>query len=118
MRKCDIIVDRYDKNYSFASKINIVFQNKYLYIGVTVFMNIFSLSKSATLVLIYGLYAVLCHSVAVIIVVTESTFCTSEAIAIKYAPMLEYSVMSLVLILAGALLIEITVRDIQKHNKK
>ena len=77
-------------------------------------MNIFSLSRASVLVLIYGLYAVLCHSLAVFFITITSGLCTAEALTMKYAPMLEYSVMSLTLILAGSLLVEITVRDIKK----
>ncbi|MBE6549335.1 MAG: hypothetical protein E7670_02800 [Ruminococcaceae bacterium] len=79
-------------------------------------MNKFSLNRYSELVLIYGLYSVLCHSVAVFFNVLSSSLVTAEALALKYAPMLEHSIMSLVLILIGALLIEITVRDIKNKG--
>ena len=77
-------------------------------------MNIFSLSRASARVLIYGLYAVLCHSVAVFFTVLSSGLGSASALALTFAPMLEYSVMSLTLILAGSLLVEITVRDTKK----
>lgn len=72
-------------------------------------MNIFTFSKPSALVLIYGLYSVLCHSVFVLFGALSSGASSSQALAIKYAPMLEHSVMSLVLVIGGALLIEITI---------
>ena len=79
-------------------------------------MNIFpfELSKKSALVLIYGLYAVLCHSVAVFFNALTSGLCSADALALKYAPMLEHSVMSFVLILIGGLLVELTIRDTKK----
>ncbi len=77
-------------------------------------MNIFTLSKYASLVLIYGLYAVLCQAVGIFFNASSNVGISAEALALKYAPMLEHSVMSLVLILIGALLIEITIRDVKK----
>jgi hypothetical protein len=77
-------------------------------------MNIFSLNRYSSIVLIYGLYAVLCQAVAIFFNVISSAGSSGQALALKYAPMLEHSVMSFVLILIGALLIEITVRDTKK----
>ncbi len=77
-------------------------------------MNIFSLSRASALVLIYGLYAVLCHSIAVFFLANSSGLRSGTALALTYAPMLEYSVMSLTLILVGSLLVEITIRDTKK----
>lgn len=79
-------------------------------------MNILSLSRASSLVLIYGLYAVLCHSVAVFFNALTSGLCSADALALIYAPMLEHSVMSLTLILIGGLLVEITVRDIKNNQ--
>ena len=77
-------------------------------------MNIFSFSRVSALVLIYGLYTVLCHSVAIFFLALTSGICYGDALALKYAPLLEHSVMSFVLILIGALLIELTIRDTKK----
>lgn len=77
-------------------------------------MNIFTLSKYSSLVLTYGLYAVLCQAVGIFFNVISNAGISAEALALKYAPMLEHSVMSLLLILIGAFLIEITIRDIKK----
>lgn len=77
-------------------------------------MNIFTFSKFSSLILIYGLFSVLCHATAIFFSAISSFESSSETLALKYAPMLEHSVMSLVLILIGVLLIEITIRETKK----
>ena len=79
-------------------------------------MNILALHKLSCRFLIYGTYAVLCHAVAVFFNVLTSKHCSPEFLALRYVPFLEHSIMSLVLILAGGLLIEITLSDIKKNR--
>ena len=76
-----------------------------------------ALSGLSVKILIYGIYSVLCHVVAILFDVLSSTSVSSNALALRYAPMLEYSVMSFTLVLIGVLLTEITLRDIRNAKK-
>ncbi len=79
-------------------------------------MNIFTLHKLSFSFLIYGIYSVLCHTVTVFFHVLANNGGSSELLVLRYAPWLEHSIMSLLLILAGGLLIEITLLDIKKNR--
>ena len=76
-----------------------------------------ALSGLSVKLLIYGTYSVLCHVAAILFHVLSSTSVSSSALALEYAPMLEYSIMSLTLILLGVLLTEITFRDIRNAKR-
>ena len=81
-------------------------------------MNILALHKLSCRFLIYGMYTVLCHTVAVFFNVITNEHCSSAFLTLRYVPFLEHSIMSLVLILAGGLLIEITLRDTKEKSSK
>ena len=59
-------------------------------------------------VLIYGLFAALCHAVFILLHVLTGGILSAAVLAIRYVPMLEHTLMSILIVLIGALLIEIT----------
>ena len=66
-------------------------------------MNRFSL-----LLLTYGFFSVLCQVVAILFSVLEfSAKISAQALCLRFAPHLEYPLMSLTLLLGGALLLEL-----------
>lgn len=64
-------------------------------------------------ILIYGLYSVLCHAAFILFSALTSGISSSAALTIRYAPMLEHTFMSMLIVAVGAFLTEITV---QKHG--
>ena len=74
--------------------------------------NIFSLSRQSFLLLAYGLFAVLCQ-LAMILLHTQlrAESVLSPLLAHQFAPMLEHSLMSLVILVMGTYLIERTYRE-------
>ena len=76
-------------------------------------MNIFTLHKLSFKFLVYSLYCVLCHSVAVLFYAITSHIESSALLTLKFAPFLEHSIMSLTITIIGGLLIEITLLQIQ-----
>ena len=75
----------------------------------------FNLSLIAYKILLYGLYSVVCHGVLIMLCVVTSNVSNGRALAILFAPMLEYTVMSLTIILSGALLADTVYKDLYKN---
>ncbi len=77
--------------------------------------NIFSLSRPSFLLLAYGLFAVLCQ-LAMILLHTQihSEAVLSPLLALRFAPMLEHSLMSLVILAVGTYLTERTCRELER----
>ena len=70
-------------------------------------MQILSLSYR---LLVYGIYAVLCQTVALFLLILSADSSISlSVIAHRYLPLFEYPLMSLALLLSGALLIDYTI---------
>ena len=75
--------------------------------------NLFSFSRPSLRLLSYGLFAVLCQ-LAMILLHTQlrAESVLSPLLALRFAPMLEHSLMSLVIIAIGTYLIERTCREL------
>ena len=65
--------------------------------------------------LIYGLFAVICNLVAILFL-TRSTDSPAYILSHKFAPFLEYPIMTVVILVAGAMLFDITAAE--QENKK
>ena len=85
-------------------------------------MNIFpffipkpSLSRPTRLLLTYGLYAVLCQlSMILLHTLVYAEHVSGALLSLHFAPMLEHSSVSLVILAIGTYLIERTILDCQK----
>lgn len=73
-------------------------------------MYIFEFSRPARLLLIYGLFASLCHAVAILFLSQAELCAPSELLFHRIFPLLEHSLMSFILVLLGSLGIEYAVR--------
>ena len=69
-------------------------------------MNVFTFSKPANLLLHYGLFAVICHSVFIFLLSTTLEDHSMLVFTTRVFPMLEHSLVSFVSILVGALGLE------------
>ena len=69
-------------------------------------MNLFSKNRFSLPFLTYGIFASLCHATGVLLGAHLSGIECGGVLFHRYFPMLEYSLMSFVLTLSGALLIE------------
>lgn len=72
-------------------------------------MNLFSKCRFSLYFLTHGVFASLCHAVGVFLTVRLSGISHGELLFHRYFPLLEHSLMSFVLTLAGAILIEYVV---------
>lgn len=65
------------------------------------------ISKPAKLLLHYGFFAVLCQSVMILFcILCEDSSVSDEVLRYRYVPYLEYPLMSLSILIGGALLID------------
>ena len=69
-------------------------------------MKLFSKSSFPACFLTYGSFASLCHATAVLLTARLSNILSGEVLFHRYFPMLEYSLMSFILTLGGAILLE------------
>ena len=69
-------------------------------------MYFFSLSTLSARFCIYSLFATLCHALGVLLAASLECHLPADLLFHRYFPMLEHSLMSLVLTLGGTLLIE------------
>ena len=67
-------------------------------------MNKMSLKIASRLLCHYGFFASICHAVAILFSATLLKSATGEVYFHRFFPMLEYSLTSFILVLAGALL--------------
>ena len=72
-------------------------------------MYFFSLSTLSSRFCVYSLFAALCHAVGVLLAASLECQLPADLLFHRYFPMLEHSLMSLVLTLGGTLLIEYAV---------
>ena len=81
-------------------------------------MHIFSFSKPSRLLLHYGLFVTLCHLCAVVLLSSTFPVRCEIIFRLRIFPMLEHSLMSLVIILVGVLGLEYIFKDIDKDKNK
>ncbi len=67
-------------------------------------MNKMSLKIASRLLCHYGIFAILCQTTAILFCATSLVGATGEVYFHRFFPMLEYSLTSFILVLAGALL--------------
>ena len=70
----------------------------------------FEFSRPSRLFLIYGLFASLCHAVAILFCAISELGAPPDLMFHIIFPMLEHSLMSFVLVLLGAIVIELAIR--------
>ena len=70
----------------------------------------FEFSRLSRLFLIYGLFASLCHAVAILFCAISELGASPDLMFHIIFPMLEHSLMSFVLVLLGAIVIELAIR--------
>lgn len=66
-------------------------------------MHIFSFSRTSKRFLHYGLFTVICHVTAILLLATTSQFTNGVVLFHRFFPMLEHSLISFVTILFGVL---------------
>lgn len=71
-------------------------------------MSKITLSRYSTLLLHYGLFAIICHSVAIFLYSTTLPIISSLTFSHIVFPMIEHSIVSFIAILIGAVGIEYT----------
>ena len=64
-------------------------------------MNIFSFSKASSLFLIYSLFALICHTTFILLLMQTSKIHDPNILFHLFFPMIEHSLMSFVIILIG-----------------
>jgi hypothetical protein len=69
-------------------------------------VHILTFSRPARLLLIYGLFSVICHAVAILLVARTQANMPPDLMFHIIFPLLEHSIMSFVLVLFGAIGIE------------
>ena len=77
-------------------------------------MKLFSNPSLPTYFLTYGAFASLCHATAILFVARLSNISFGEVLFHRYFPMLEYSLMSFILTLCGAMLIEYVLTKVKE----
>ena len=74
-------------------------------------MHIFSFSLVSKRFLHYGLFTVVCHVTAILLLATTSQYTNGAVLFHRFFPMLEHSLMSFVAILFGVLGVEYIERN-------
>ncbi len=69
-------------------------------------MNKFSLSRPSSLLMIYGIFAVLCQSTGILLLANGLHNAMGDVYFHRYFPMLEHSLVSFVSILIGVIALE------------
>ena len=69
-------------------------------------MNIFSFSKPSLLLLHYGLFTLICHSVAILLLCRLSADSTPALLFNRFFPMIEHSLVGFISLLIGVVGIE------------
>lgn len=69
-------------------------------------MHINSLSRPSSLLMIYGIFSVLCHSIGILLLATTLKNASGEVYFHRYFPMIEHSLVSFIAILIGTIGLE------------
>ena len=69
-------------------------------------MHIFSFSRASKRFLHYGVFAILCHATAILLLASTAQYANGAVIFHRFFPMIEHSLISFVTILIGVLGIE------------
>ena len=77
-------------------------------------MNLFSKHSLLIHFLTYGIFASLCHATAILLTARLSDISSGDVLFHRYFPMLEHSLMSFVLTLGGAMLIEYAIAKVKE----
>ena len=69
-------------------------------------MHKFSLSRPSVLLSIYGIFSIICHSTAILLLSTTLSNATGDVYFHRYFPMLEHSLVAFIAVLIGVLGLE------------
>ena len=69
-------------------------------------MHINSLSRPSRLLMIYGIFSVLCHSTGILFLAASLKNASADVYFHRYFPMIEHSLVSFIAILIGTLALE------------